>query len=65
MAKIRSINVMFPMKKSSSGAFQTNITTFDAVRDDLKILLLTNHGERPIHYDFGANLRSAIFEQRS
>ncbi len=40
-----------------------NNTTIDAVRDDLKILILTNFGERPIHYDFGANLRTVVFEQ--
>jgi phage baseplate assembly protein W len=27
------------------------------------MLLLTNHGERPIHYDFGANLRGIVFDQ--
>jgi phage baseplate assembly protein W len=50
------------MRKSSKGAFDTNEDTLSAVADDLKILILTNHGERPIHYDFGANLRSVIFE---
>jgi phage baseplate assembly protein W len=58
-----SINLKFPLKKSSKGAFDTNTATIDAVADDLRILIITNHGERPIHYDFGANLRSVIFEQ--
>lgn len=57
------INLSFPLRKSSKGAFETNQSTLDAIRDDLRILLLTNHGERPIHYDFGANLRRLIFEQ--
>lgn len=26
-------------------------------------MILSNYGERPIHYDFGANLRRLIFEQ--
>lgn len=63
MATVRNINLKYPLRKSSLGAFETNQATIDAVRDDLKILILTNHGERPAQYDFGANLRSAIFDQ--
>ena len=57
-----SINLRFPLRPGSAGAFATNASTIDAVVDDLRILLLSNHGERPIHGDFGANLRSIIFE---
>jgi len=56
------INLQFPMRRSPQGSFATNESTLDAIADDLKILLLTNYGERPIHYDFGANLREVIFE---
>ena len=56
------INLQFPMRRSTQGAFATNDTTLEAVADDLLILVLTNHGERPIHGDFGANLRKVIFE---
>ena len=59
----RSINFKFPFVRSPQGGFASNKTTIDAVKDDLKILILTNYGERPIHADFGANLRSVIFEQ--
>jgi len=58
-----SINVQFPLRKGKKGAFETNDTTIDAVTDDLRVLLLTNYGERPIHYDFGCNLRGIVFEQ--
>jgi phage baseplate assembly protein W len=58
-----SINIKFPLQRSPKGAFETNDSTIDAVADDLRILLLTNYGERPIHYDFGANLRELIFLQ--
>ena len=51
------------MRYSSQGAFLANESTLRAVSDDLRILLLTNYGERPIHYDFGANLRKVLFEQ--
>lgn len=57
------VNIAFPMRYSSEGAFLTNDVTLKAVSDDLKILLLTNYGERVIHYDFGANLRRILFEQ--
>lgn len=60
-----SINLTFPLKRSSKGPFATNDDTLSAVKDDIRILLLTNHGERPIHSDFGANLRSILFEPDS
>lgn len=60
---VKSINLKFPLKRSPKGAFEVNNTTIAAVTDDLRILLLTNYGERPIHYDFGANLRRVLFEQ--
>lgn len=56
------LNLKFPMVQGSDGAFATNSDTLHAVADDLKILILTNHGERPCQYNFGANLRSLIFE---
>ena len=56
------INYKFPWKKSPKGGFASNEETIDAVADDLRMLLLTNHGERLIHGDFGANLRKIIFE---
>lgn len=58
-----AINLKFPLKRGTAGAFETNQSTIQAVADDLRILILTNYGERPIHYDFGANLRRIIFEQ--
>ena len=57
-----SINIKWPLEKSSRGAFAVNEDTLEAVQDDLRILLITNHGERPIQIDFGANLRQLIFE---
>ena len=60
--KTRQINIKFPLRKSVRGAFETNEETIDAVRDDLKLLLLTNHGERPMRYTFGCNFRDLMFE---
>lgn len=63
--KQKDLNIAFPLRKGTRGALQTNKLTRDAVRDDLKILILTNHGERLVHGDFGANLRGLIFENMS
>jgi phage baseplate assembly protein W len=60
-----AINLRFPLRRSAKGAFETNNSTIEAVTDDLRILILTNNGERPIHFDFGANLRNIVFEQGS
>jgi phage baseplate assembly protein W len=59
----RSINIKFPLEKGTAGAFAVNDETIQAVADDLKILILTNWGERVANYTFGANLRPLIFEQ--
>jgi phage baseplate assembly protein W len=59
---VQPINLAFPLRHGERGAFATNDTTIDAINDDLKILLNTNHGERVIQYDFGANLRAILFE---
>ena len=56
------LNITFPMRKGPQGAFATNDDTLSAISDDLRILLITNHGERPAQYDFGANLRSLVFK---
>jgi phage baseplate assembly protein W len=58
-----TLNLKFPLRKSSEGAFEGNSVTIDAIKDNLKILLLTNYGERPIQYDFGANLRKVLFNE--
>ncbi len=59
----RSVNIAYPLRKGAQGGFETNPTTLEAIIDDLRILLLTNHGERVIHHDFGANLRRIVFNQ--
>lgn len=58
-----SINYKFPLQFGPQGTFAVNDNTIDAVVSDLKILILSNYGERSVHGDFGANLRSLIFEQ--
>jgi phage baseplate assembly protein W len=58
-----NINIKFPLQSSPSGGLKTNQTTIEAVVDDLRMLILTNHNDRVINCDMGANLRKVIFEQ--
>lgn len=43
------------------GFFKMHFENADQIADNLRNLILTNHGERLVHYDFGANLRSLTF----
>lgn len=58
-----SIGFSFPLEKSPEGAFLMNHSTIDEIRDGLRILILTNHGERKGAYTYGANLLSALFDE--
>lgn len=60
--KKKGLNLKFPLIKGFRGAFAVNETTIDSVKDNLKLLLITNHNERLVHANFGANLRALIFE---
>lgn len=42
--------------------FQVHTNIGDQIRDNLRNLLLTNHGERLMFHDFGANLRPLLTE---
>lgn len=50
------INLKFPLRKFRKGFFEGNYTTLDAVREDIKILLLTRKGERVINPHIGTNI---------
>lgn len=47
---------------SSEGLFAMHYDALNNIKDNLKNLLLTNHGERLGLYDFGANIRPLIFD---
>lgn len=51
-----AINLQFPLRKYNKGFFQGNDTTLEAVREDIKILLLTRKGERLINTGIGTNI---------
>ena len=53
-----------PVKSTGSvGFFQVTGDEISEARENLRLLLLTNWGERPMHFKFGANLREFLFEQ--
>ena len=52
----------FTVSTGSVGYFETSRDALVAVEQDLRSLLLTNHGERPMHFFFGCNLRKFFFE---
>ena len=61
------IGFTLPFLKStgSLGYLEFTSDEMSAVRSNLKSLLLTNWGERVMHYNFGCNLIEFLFEQPS
>jgi phage baseplate assembly protein W len=51
--------------RGASGLFDMHLSRNNLIRDNLKNLLMTNHGERIGQYDFGANLQELLFEMQS
>ena len=58
------IGIDLPFRKSdgSEGWFSSTTTTFKAIRNNIKSLLLTNRGERIMQPSLGLNLRKYLFE---
>lgn len=58
------IGIKTPLRYGSQndGLFAMHYSIADQLQDNLKNLLLTNHGERLGLYDFGANLRELSME---
>lgn len=59
-----SIGFMLPFSiaTGSVGYFQPTETTVQATESNLLSLLLTNWGERPMHYFLGCNFKEFLFE---
>lgn len=60
-----SIGLDLPLRRdvSSGGYFASTKTTVEAVKNNIKNLLLTNRGERVFQPLIGLNLRQFLFEQ--
>jgi phage baseplate assembly protein W len=58
------IGISTPLRFSTSGnnTFQMNSDLLKQIRDNFKNMLATNHGERLVYHDFGANLYPLVFE---
>tara|TARA_B100000427_G_scaffold329189_1_gene344414 strand:- start:2305 stop:2739 length:435 start_codon:yes stop_codon:yes gene_type:complete len=48
---------------STDGNFRTTKTTVDAIKEDIKLLLMTQKGERLMQPGLGMNIRQFLFEQ--
>ena len=51
------------VKDNRTGYFSQTYTTFEAAKSNLRNLLLTMKGERPMQPDFGTDLMKLVFEQ--
>lgn len=56
------LTLPFAQTTGSVGFFEFTSDEFSAIRQNLKSLLVTNWGERVMHYNFGCNLREFLFE---
>lgn len=59
------IGIRTPLRYGNTSLFVMNTDLFDQIRDNLRNLVLTNHGERLGLYDFGANLNELSTERVS
>jgi phage baseplate assembly protein W len=57
------IGIKTPLKLvGGKNLFEVNTSIREQIRDNLRNLLLTNHGERLMFHDFGANIRPLLTE---
>ena len=59
------VGIDYPFHKSLGveGWFKSTETTIEAVKNNIKMLLMTNKGERFMQPNLGLNLRQYMFEQ--
>lgn len=56
------LTVPLQISTGSVGYFRVTQDEFEAIKQNLHSLLITNWGERVVHYNFGCNLREFVFE---
>lgn len=59
---VNPINIKMPLELGFNGGLKLNTQIADGIRDNLKNLLQTNHGDLPIRHDYGANLLPLVAE---
>ena len=59
-----SVGIDFPFGRvpNGDGYFKTTKTTIDSIKNNIKLLLQTNTGERVFQPNLGMNLRNILFE---
>ena len=59
-----SVGIDFPFARvpNGDGYFKTTKTTVDSIKNNIKLLLQTNQGERMFQPNLGMNLRNLLFE---
>ena len=61
--QVRPIGIRTPIRRGDRfGIFDMNTDVLKQISDNLRNLLLTNHNERLVNSNIGANLRALIFE---
>jgi len=61
--KVRNIGIKTPVRASGTSEIFDMHTDFRAqLKDNLKNLILTNQGERVCRHNFGANLKSILYD---
>ena len=60
-----SVGLDFPIARvpNQGGYFKTTKTTIDAIKNNIKLLLQTQQGERVFQPNLGMNLKRFVFEQ--
>jgi phage baseplate assembly protein W len=53
------------VKDVVDGLYSMNKTALDSIKQDLKMLLLTNSGERIMNPDYGVGIRQLLFSQNT
>ena len=60
-----SINFPFALSTGSVGYFEPTEEIVDALRSNVRSLVMTNWGERVMHTNFGCNLQQYLFEPKT
>ena len=64
--KVTLYGLKFPFEFDDKFTFlKCNTSSMDQITDDLKLLIMTNYGERLGLYDYGANLKELLTENSS
>lgn len=56
------INAKYPLRIGSAGYFATNDTLEDAVKEDIRHVIMTNKGERVMMPEYGSDVIKMLFE---